>query len=692
MYRAYCEFRRHRPRRKDQARWCEEFHHGLLALALLPALALTACPVDHLGSDDEFGNPPDGDTFDPDIGDGGGSSTGTGGTDTADTTDTTTGPVECDDAQKRCDHEFTLADMGYQNVTLIGDFKANGWDVGFAMGLEGGTWRVTAPMPWDTQVLYKFKIDDGASYIEDPANPNKVSDGFGGFNSILDAFTCDEWTCDPGTIGTFDWRDSIIYFVFVDRFNNGDQGNDGPIGVEGPADWQGGDWAGVMAKIDEGYFDELGVNTLWLSVPMDNTDDSGIGTDGHQYSAYHGYWPQNLDQTEEHFGTMAELQALVEMAHAHDIKIILDYAMNHVHISAPVYAQHSDWFWPNDNGQGGNCVCGEGCAWGGDDGRRCWFTSYLPDFNFTNAAARSYSVDNATQWALDTGIDGFRLDAVKHIETSWLTDMRAVVANEIEPNTGEHFYMVGETFDGDRAVIAAYVAPSMLDGQFDFPLRMELAGKLLMRQGTMSELAAFMDSNDNYYGAGIMSTFIGNHDIPRVIHLAQDAPVWDNPWTDGKDMAWGNIGLPGGTAAFERMALGFTLIMTIPGAPLIYYGDEVGMAGAGDPDNRRFMQWSGYSAGQQLLLDRVKTLTSIRSQQIALRQGQRSTLSADADTLVYQMSYGADKVYVAINRADGNRSAGGLPGGSMQDLISGQTVAGPSVDLPARTAMILVAQ
>ncbi|MCA9698046.1 MAG: hypothetical protein KC431_11025, partial [Myxococcales bacterium] len=59
-----------------------------LALALLPALALTACPVDHLGSDDEFGNPPDGDTFDPDIGDGGGSSTGTGGTDTADTTDT----------------------------------------------------------------------------------------------------------------------------------------------------------------------------------------------------------------------------------------------------------------------------------------------------------------------------------------------------------------------------------------------------------------------------------------------------------------------------------------------------------------------------------------------------------------------------------------------------------------------------
>jgi len=232
----------------------------------------------------------------------------------------------------------------------------------------------------------------------------------------------------------------------------------------------------------------------------------------------------------------------------------------------------------------------------------------------------------------------------------------------------------------------------MLDGQFDFPLRMELVAKLILRKGAMSELAAFMDSNDAYYGAGIMSTFIGNHDIPRVIHLAQDNPVWDNEWTDGKDQAWAGIGLPAGNSAFERMGLGFTLIMTIPGVPLIYYGDEVGMPGAGDPDNRRFMQWNGYSGGQQFLLAHVQKLTAIRAEHAPLRRGNRTTLSADADTLVYSLSAGSETVYVAINRADSTRSANGLPGGSYTDLLGGGSVSGPSFDLPARTSMILVAQ
>ncbi|WP_181197667.1 alpha-amylase family glycosyl hydrolase [Enhygromyxa salina] len=659
-----------------------------LTLALTLTLT-TACAVDQFQTDDDFGEPPNSETFDPDDGgDWSGSSSTTEEGDAGDG-DGDEGPAECDDANKRCEHEFSLPDMSYASVELIGDFAADGWTNGETMSLDGETWRVVTGVPWDTPVEYKFRINGGEGYIPDPNNPNSVDDGFGGLNSVLDATTCEDWDCDPGNIGDFDWRDAVIYFVFVDRFYNGDMSNDGPIGVEAPADWQGGDWAGVMAKIDEGYFDDLGVNCLWLSVPLDNTQASGAGIDGHQYSAYHGYWPQNFDQTEEHFGTLEELQALVELAHAHDIKVLFDYAMNHAHSSAPVYAQNPDWFWPNDNGQGGNCVCGEGCAWDGADGRRCWFTPYLPDFNFTNAAARDFSVGNAMQWIADTGVDGFRLDAVKHIEDQWLLDLRARVSAEVEPLTGEHFYMVGETFTGDQDLINYYVNSSMLDGQFDFPLRMELANKLIMRNGAMSDLAAFMDGNDDYYGAGIMSTFIGNHDIPRIIHLAEDQPVWASEWTDGKDLAWDNISLPDNVAPFERVALGFTLILTTPGAPLIYYGDEVGMAGAGDPDNRRFMQWAGYSAGQDLLLDHVMTLNAIRAEQPALRRGDRTTLSADADTFVYEMSLGSDSVYVAINRADATRTAGGLPGGSYQDLLTGDILAGPSVELGARTSVVL---
>jgi glycosidase len=160
------------------------------------------------------------------------------------------------------------------------------------------------------------------------------------------------------SLGGLDIALLVIYFTFVDRFFDGDVANNGGVGVPMAADFQGGDWAGITAKIEAGYFEDLGVNTLWISVPMDNTDDVGMGSDGHEYSAYHGYWPSALDAPEEHFGSLAELQQLVDTAHEHDLKVLFDYAMNHVHISSPVYAEHEPWFWPNDNGSGGDCVCG----------------------------------------------------------------------------------------------------------------------------------------------------------------------------------------------------------------------------------------------------------------------------------------------------------------------------------------------
>lgn len=667
-----------------------------LALGLAPILG--ACTDPPLMSESATEGPPTSTSpYDPSQGSGG--STGTGGTDSGpssgSTGSETTGepmPPMCDDALKRCDYEFTYPDGGESSVDVMGDYAADGWTAGRAMTKNGATWSVTIAVPWDAPVQYKLRLN-GDTWIPDPNNPNQVDDGFGGYNSVVDGVTCDWWSCDSGNIGLFDWRDAVIYFVFVDRFNNGDKGNDGPIGVEMAADWQGGDWAGVTAKVEEGYFNELGVNTLWLTVPLDNTNESGIGVGGdtHQYSAYHGYWPQNFEQTEEHFGTMEELQALVTAAHDHELKVIIDYAMNHAHASAQVYADHSDWFWPNDNGKGGNCICGEGCDWDAD-AKKCWFTGYLPDFNYTKAEARQFSIDNTIWWINQTGIDGFRLDAVKHIEDSWMLDLRARVKSEIEPMTGEHFYMVGETYTGDRDLIKYYVNPNMLDGQFDFPQRMKVAENLIMRQGTMNDLESFLATNDSYYGTGIMSTFIGNHDIPRVIHLAEDTPLWGSPWDGGKDKAWnGKPGLPAGMSAFERMATAFTLLMTTKGAPLIYYGDEIALPGGGDPDNRRFMQWSGYSGGQTFLLEHLKKLGQIRADHAATRRGTRKTLSVDADTMAYQMSGDGDTVYVLLNRSDSAKSVGGLPGGAFTDALSGAGVQGPSVMVPARGSMVLVA-
>ncbi len=657
-------------------------------------VTILGCGADELQSATSL-EPPDTDTFDPTngVGPGGGSySTTVGSASGADTgnDDTTGGPTECEDANKRCAHDFELADDGYASVVLFGDFAADGWDAGVPMAKDGDTWRAAVPVPFEMQVLYKFRVDD-TTWITDPANPTTVPDGQGGENSVLDAVTCEDFTCEPDVVGTFDWRDSVIYFVFVDRFENGDPSNDGGVGVPLASDWQGGDWAGVTARIESGYFEDLGVNTLWLSVPFDNTNDSGFGSDGREYSAYHGYWPANVDQTEEHFGTLAELQQTIDTAHEHGLKVLFDFAMNHVHVSSPVYADHPEWFWPNDNGSGDDCVCGSGCSWDGDQARRCWFTEYLPDYDFTDAAARTFSIDNALQWIGDTGVDGFRLDAVKHIEDAWLLDLRERVLAEVEPETGEHFYMVGETFTGDQGTIARYVNPEMLDGQFDFPLRMQMAYNVLMRGGSMQELADFMDANDDYYGAAIMSTFIGNHDIPRAIHLAQDTPVWNNQWADGKDRAWSNQpGLPAGSSAFERLGNSFTILFTTKGAPLLYYGDEVGMPGGGDPDNRRAMQWDGYSAGQTFLLEHIRRLTAIRAEHPATRRGTRTTLSAGGDTFAYVVEYGGDAVWVALNRGDGSTQVDGLPAEMLVDELTGDALMGPSVTVPARSARVLV--
>jgi glycosidase len=660
-----------------------------LPLFALVAAAMVACGSDNLESATSL-DPPE-DTFDPSAGGvGGGSTTGSmTGADTGDTGDD--GPAGCDDANKRCPHDFSLPDDGYASVEIIGDFSPEGWNAGVPMTLEGDTWRATFGLPWDTEVQYKFRID-GTTAIPDPGNPDRTDDGQGGENSVLAPATCEMPSCEPEVYGDFDWRDAVIYFTFVDRFENGDPSNDGGIGVPMGSDWQGGDWAGVTQRIESGYFTDLGINVLWISVPMDNANVSGIGTDGMDYSAYHGYWPTNLDATEEHFGTLAELQALVDTAHEADIKVIFDYAMNHVHASAPVYADHPEWFWPNDNGAGGNCVCGEGCGWEGAQAKRCWFTSYLPDFDFNEEAARDFSVSNAIQWIQDTGVDGYRLDAVKHIEDSWLLDLRARVTEEIEPESGRHFYMVGETFTGDQGLIAYYVNPDMLDGQFDFPLRMEMARTLLMRQGSMSDLAAFMDGNDDFYGAGIMSTFIGNHDIPRAIHLAEDTPLWDNQWADGKDRAWTNQpGLPSGASAFERLGTAFAILMTTPGAPLVYYGDEIGMAGAGDPDNRRFMQWDGWSAPQQALFDRIALLTRIRADHPATRRGERTTISSSTDTFAYTMTAPGDVLHVLVNRSDSAESVSDVPEGEYVDELGGGTFSGGSVMVPARSALVLAA-
>ena len=591
------------------------------------------------------------------------------------------GAATCEDPQPACETTIRFAGNA-TSVTLRGDFAPDGWTAGIPMTRTADGFEATLPVRDQQIVVYKFFVD--GTWIADPSNARTSPDGYGGVNSVV-RVDCDRCPARPA----IDWRDSIMYFVMIDRFANGSTGNDAPIaGVEQPAQYQGGDFAGLRQKIEAGYFNDLGVNTLWITSPLDNADNANLGGDGHAYSGYHGYWPKDLDAAESRYGTLAELRAVVDAAHARGLQVLSDYVMNHVHAQSPIYQQHPEWFWPNDNGAGGNCVCGSGCSYD-TDRLRCWFDPFLPDFNFQNADARRYSVDNAVAWAKRIGIDGFRLDAVKHLETSWLTDVRARISGEVAWD--QRFYMVGETFDGNRDLIKSYVDPdTMLDGQFDFPLRAQVLATILRRDGAMGDLAGFLASNDGFYGPGaVMSTFLGNHDVPRAVHLAEDQPQF-GPWDVGKDRGWVNQPTqPASVNPYQRLAVAYTLLFTLPGVPLVYYGDEYGMAGASDPDNRRFMQWSNYSPNQTFLRGRIAALAKARAQHVALRRGTRTQLGASQDVLVYKMTDAGDTVFVALNRGDAAQPAVGLPSGSYTDAVTGQPVIG-AVSIPPRTGLVLV--
>ncbi len=354
------------------------------------------------------------------------------------------GTPVCENPMPTCERTIRYTGAG-TSVILRGDFAADGWTVGIPMTKVGAEWSATLPVKDGQVIVYKLVVD--GNWIADPANPKTSPDGYGMQNSVL-RVDCDNCAGPP----PLDWRDSILYFVMIDRFADGDSGNNAPLGLERPADYQGGDIQGLTMKIEDGYFERLGVNTIWITSPFDNADMAGVGSDGHQYSGYHGYWPKDLEKVESRMGTAAELQNMVKVAHAHGLRVLLDYVMNHVHSESPLYAAHRDWFWPNDNGSGGNCVCGGGCNWDDAfDRKRCWFTSYLPDFDFRNGDARRWSVGNAIAWAKSLGVDGYRLDAVKHIEDSWLTDLRGRLDGEVE--TDQVFYLVGETYTGDRDLI-----------------------------------------------------------------------------------------------------------------------------------------------------------------------------------------------------------------------------------------------
>ncbi len=562
--------------------------------------------------------------------------------------------------------------------------------------------------------------------MDDPDQPNLVSQVAVISLSGLPEATCNhDGTCDSGETvqscpddcnqggqcgdpNAFQWDDAVLYFVLVDRFYDSDNHNDPVATVDWPAQYQGGDWAGVEEKLS--YLTALGVNTIWLSAPYENRNSPGVAidpnADQHNYSAYHGYWPSpaNIDysdpdspdptpQVESRLGTSDDLHSLIDSAHAEGMYVMFDYVMNHVDIESGLYAAHRDWFY-SENEQFILCSPDK---W--DDpyyGTRCAFTRYLPPFDFSKETPRAWSVADAVWWATEYDIDGYRLDAIKHVPMEWLTDLRSALDAAFPNPVGGRFYLVGETYAfDDQGLIRNFIDPATkLDGQFDFPLRKRICDALFARTMSLNDLFSWWDGNDTFYPQGtIMATWIGNHDIPRAIHFAsgQISDCYQGSWV-GNSWTPDSYTQPQDRAPYERLALAFGLLMTNRGIPLIYYGDEIGLAGGGDPDNRRMMPWTGLNQDQLWLRDKITAYTRIRRDNQALRRGYRVTVARGSDTFIYKMTgCGPEEdVYVLVNRADADADIPGLPSGDYQDLETNESLAGgTAVSVPARSLRIL---
>ncbi len=446
-------------------------------------------------------------------------------------------------------------------------------------------------------------------------------------------------------------QDQIIYSIMIDRFYDGDKKNDKPVvdkNLFTQANYQGGDFQGIIDKLNSGYFDSLGVNTLWISPVVDNPDSAyPENPPPHRYyTGYHGYWPLHSYKIEEHFGTMELLKKLISIAHKHNIKIIMDYVAHHVFIQNPIYKQHRDWFGVLDLPNGKKNLR----LW--DEYRlTTWFEPYLPTFNFVDSKdARDAMTNNAIWWLKETDADGFRHDAVKHIPNIFWRLLTEKMKTEIEIPQHKTLFQIGETF-GSYQLVSSYVNNGQLNAQFNFNLYDVAIPTFIRPNASFKILDNELHKSFSVYGVNnLMGNIMDSHDKVRFMSFADGEISLDGG--DASNIGWTNPPTVKSKSSYNKLKLYLSYLLTIPGIPVIDYGDEIGMTGAADPDNRRMMRFGNQLTDwEKETLHDVRKIIKIRDNNSALRYGDFLTLQADTNCYVYLRSDMNERILVALNKS-----------------------------------------
>lgn len=465
-----------------------------------------------------------------------------------------------------------------------------------------------------------------------------------------------------------DFRKRTIYFTFVDRFANGNTNNDNgnnaaatsttkSAGNEG--EWKkywGGDIAGLISKLD--YLQSMGVTAIWVTPLVDNVD---TGVQG----GYHGYWGRDFYSVDEHLGDWALVDELNAQTEARGIKLILDIALNHSNQSDEVEFGNllkeggfvtnfasGKGTWYHNNGQIADCgdtnpatTCnGE---WDDPWSFRNKSLFNLTDFNHgtngTNSLADQYLIDAALKW-MDHGIDGFRIDAIKHIEPGFVNRFSAAVkAKKADAYIFGEWYGAGSGDSLSMSFLNERRGSELLDFKLRDNIENAIAGNT-----TMTSLSTHIQSRPAAMGnnESLQTIFLDNHDATRTSVYLQ---------TTGNTNRGAGKGM---TKAFAdaRQNLGMALVMTLPGIPTIYYGTEQNTtwftaSGSGeignDPYNREQMPSFSQTTPAYTM---IAALADLRKNSVAIQKGSYAERWVNADVLVFQRQSGTDCAVVAVNR------------------------------------------
>ncbi len=454
-----------------------------------------------------------------------------------------------------------------------------------------------------------------------------------------------------GRRNPFTWHDAVLYSIMIDRFFDGDPANSRPIDdprLPEKTNYQGGDLQGILQKIEEGYFDSLGVNAIWISPVNDNTEKAHPEwPPPHRYfSGYHGYWPVHHQRVEEHFGDIELLRRLVQIAHDHGIRVLLDFIANHVHEDHPFFREHRDWFGSVELPDGRKNIR----LW--DEFRlTTWFEPFLPSFDYIGSEeALQTMTDNAVWWLEQTGADGFRHDAVKHIPNRFWRTLTRKLRQQVAPKRETPLFQIGETFGG-YDLVKSYVNPGQLDGQFNFNVFYTARYVFLTPGADFGILRDELAKTHRVYGMNhLMGNIMDSHDQVRYMALADGDLALDSP--DAAEIGWSRPPQVDNPQSYDKVRLYLTYLLTIPGVPTLYYGDEIGMTGAADPDNRRFMRFGdALNDHERALLAATRRLVHLRRQHTALRYGDFYPVLADAAVFAYLRSDMNERLLIVLNKS-----------------------------------------